>query len=271
MSKEITHSRHVLMLLVIAVLLLWATQVPAQTTTDPSPSDPVVTDPVPETPDAEEPIPAEPEDLAPDTSNPPPYMDELLERTDLTEAQMLEMRSNDAGWGEIRIATLLAEQMTANSADTDTPLTFDEALAAVLAARAEGLGYGEIAQQNDLQIGRLLRNRNRVREPALGDGLEAEEGVQAGEAVQVRGRKRSVFAQLAGFLGFGKAERPDKLERPIRSAGSARDAKPERPNRPDKLERPERPERPEKPEKPEKPERPAKPEKPERPERGPRR
>ena len=265
MSRKMSSSSGVFVLLVVGLFLLWATPMPAQTTPEPGSSDPGVTEPASPTPDGEDPVPAEPEEETPDMGNPPAYIADLLERTKLTQDQVDQMRTDGAGWGNIRIAASLAEQMAANSADSDTPLGFDEALASVLAARADGMGFGEIANENDLKIGQLMRNRNQVREPALGDGLEAEEGVQAGDTVRTRGRKRGVFARFAGFLGFGRAKRPDKAERPVRSYGSARGEKPEKPEKPSKPEKMERPERPERPEKP------AKPEKPERPERGPRR
>lgn len=278
MYKTKLHSGWLLMLLAAAMLCLGGAQAMAQTTEE----GPGVTDPPPpETQEGEDPVPETPEEEeTPDATNPPPYMVELLENSELTQKQVDRMRADGAGWGNIKIATSLAEQIAAQSVDTDKPLTFDEALVQVLDARAAGMGFGEIANENDLKIGQLNRNRNQVQEPLQGDGLEAEEGVQAGEAVQTRGRKRGLFSRLAGFLGFGKANRPDKAERPAKLTGSGKSegiegpekpGKPDKPDRPQKLERPERPEKLERPEKPEKPERPARPEKPEKPERGPRR
>jgi hypothetical protein len=261
----------ILKLLAVALLLLWTAQAMAQSTPEPTDPDPGVTEPTQAEPDGDEPEPAEPEDEAPSAGNPPPYITELVEGSELTPEQMAQMRADGAGWGNIRIATRLAEQIAADSAGTDTPLTFDEALAIVLAARAEGLGFGEIANANNVKIGQLMRHRNQVQEPAQGDGLEAEEGVQAGEAVQTRGRKRGLLARLAGFLGFGKAKRPDKAGRPVQVAGNADGQATGKPDKPSKPEKPERPRKFFKPEKLERPERPAKPEKPEKPERGPRR
>jgi hypothetical protein len=263
-------------------MLLWTVPVLAQD--EPTPPDPVVTgeEPAPQEPAPEEPAAQDPEpgEETPDATNPPPYMVDLIENSELTPEMAEQMRTSGMGWGEIRIATSLAEQMVANSPDPDNPLLFDDALAHVLNARADGMGYGEIAQQNDLKVGQLVRNRNRVQEPLEGDGLATEEGLQAGEAVQTRGKKRGLFARLAGFLGFGKAKRPEEpakpeepgsAEKPQKVAKAWKGERPQKIEKPAKVERPERPERPEKPEKPEKPERPAKPEKPEKPERGPRR
>lgn len=267
MSKKRSMSGLMLIVLVAGSLLFWTAQTLAQTEPEPGQSDP---------PTPTEPVPPELEEELPDAANPPSYIIDLVENTELTQDQVNLMRAGGAGWGNIRIAASLAEQIAANSAGTDTPLTFDQALELVLAARAEGLGFGEIAQNNGVKIGQLTRNqnRNKVQDPALGDGLEAEEGVQAGETVQTRGRKRGVFARLAGFLGFGKGKGPDKEERPVQMSANGKGQTAEKPARQGKagrLERLDRPDRPSKPEKPEKPEKPAKPEKPEKPERGPRR
>ena len=272
MSKRNPGIEHIFIVAVLAVLLLWTASVSAQTEPEPSLADPGVTEPtqLEEKPELEDPDadPAEPEDENANSSNPPAYILDLIERSDLTREQVDKIRADGAGWGNVKIAAYLAEAIAAKSADTDTPLKFDDALALVLAARAEGMGFGEISRENDLKIGQLNRNRNQVQELAGGEGPEIEDEVQAGEAVQVRGKKRGLLARIGGMLGFGRAKRPDKAERPVRGLASGKVEKPERPSRPQKAERPERPEKPEKPERLEKP---ARPEKPEKPERGPRR
>lgn len=259
MSKKMSYSSSAIMVLAVGLLLLWTAPAMAQSPAEP---DSGVIEPTPEAGDLE---------ATPDGSNPPAYIADLVEKTDLSQLQVDQMRAEGTGWGNIRIAARLAEQMAANSIDTDTPVTFDDALASILVARAEGKGFGEIAGENNLKIGQLMRHRNQVQGDASGDGLEAEEGVQAGETVQVRGKKRGLFARLAGFLGVGKSKRPDKTERLVQADGNARLQKSSRAQKTERLEKPERPEKPSKPEKPERPERPAKPEKPEKPERGPRR
>lgn len=268
MSKRNSGSGFILVLM-LAVLVLWTAQAMAQSAEGPSSPDPGATEPIqpagePESPDPDAGEPADGE--GPNADNPPPYIDELVESSDLTPEQVLEMRTGGAGWGNIRIAAKLAEQMAANSADTDTPLTFDEALAAVLVARAEGKGFGEIANENELKIGQLLRNRSQEQAGAGGEEPEPKDGVPAGEAVQSKGKRRGVLSRLAGLLGFGKSKRAvagtatkgdgvEKPEKPSRLRRAGRPEKPEKPSKPEKLERPERLERPAKPEKPEKPER----------------
>ena len=142
MFGTILGSRCVVMLLVLG--LLWAGPALAQTPEEPDTTDVEVTLEGPAAP-----------------VNPPPFVVSLLDATDLTPEQLEQMRTDGAGWGNIRIAVLLAERI---AADSEGATTFDEALAAVLAARAEGLGFGEIAGEEGLKIGALVRNRNRNRQ-----------------------------------------------------------------------------------------------------------
>ena len=184
-----------------------------------------------------------------DATNPPPFIGKLIESTELTQEQVDQMRSDGLGWGNIMIATRLAERIAADSEGT---LTFADALAGVLSARAEGKGFGQIANENDLKLGRVLGKDNKGAAGA-GPGAGIEDAL--GQA-----KKQSIFGRLLGLLGFDRKERPEKPSKPERLARA------ERPERPQKLERPERPEKLERLERPEKP---AKPERPEKPERGP--
>ncbi len=99
------------------------------------------------------------EPAAPETevTNPPEFITELIESTDLTQEQVDQMRSDGAGWGNIMIATRLAERI---AADSDGALTFDAALADVLSARTEGKGFGQIAHENDLKLERVVGNED---------------------------------------------------------------------------------------------------------------
>lgn len=207
--------------------------------------------------------------------NEPPFIAKLIESTELTQEQVDQMLTDGLGWGEVMIATRLAERI---AADSDGALTFEDALTSVLEARAEGKGYGQIANENDLKLGRLVGRDNKGAAGAShGSG---EPGADPGAGIQRapgQAKKQSVFGWLMGWLGFDKPERPDRSEtpgRPVtagrseRSETAGRPETPDRPERPEQPERPERPERPEMPERPERPERPEMPEKPERPERG---
>lgn len=177
----------------------------------------------------------------------PRYIAELVEKTELTQEQVDQMRANGAGWGNIMIATRIAERLVADSVDQ---LLFEDALNGVLEARAAGKGFGEIANENDLKLGRVIRKANASEAERAGN---PQAKVAGGAA---KPKKLNIFGRFFRMLGFGRRERA------------------ERPPKPEKIERPERPNRSEKPERPEKPEkleRPAKLEKPEKPERGPRR
>ncbi len=180
----------------------------------------------------------------------PRYIAELVEKTELTQEQVDQMRGTGAGWGNIMIATRLAERLVADSVD---PLLFEDALHGVLEARAAGKGFGEIANENDLKLGRVIRKVNASKAGRAGS---PQARVAGGAA---KPKKQNIFGRFFRMLGFGKRERAERPPKPEKIERS------ERPNRPEKPERPNRPE------KPEKPERPAKLEKPEKPERGPRR
>jgi len=193
------------------------------------------------------------EEVAPDPANPPAFITKLVEAQVVTQDQVNSMLAAGYGWGEVRIATLLSQKIAANSNGT---LTFADALKQVTDARAAGKDFGQIATDNNLKIGDLVRHQ------------------KAGDAATAKGKKPGIFARMGRALGFGRsADKPAKLatvDKPEAAAKGVRGDKPERPERVVKAERPERPERPAQPERPERPERPSRPDKPERPERGPR-
>jgi len=199
-----------------------------------------------------------------DAANPPRYIRELVEGSALTQEQVDAMRADGLGWGEIRIATRLAEQIDA--ASEDPLVTFDTALAGVLAERAAGKGFGEIAQAHNLKIGELVGKGSQKGGSAPG---EDPASAQAGETKRLTEKKRGLFARLGGALGLGKGQRQDQTLKPEGSGTKTRTMT--RAAKVKTLERPTRPEKPEKPAKLERPERPARPEKPEKPERGPNR
>ena len=201
---------------------------------------------------------------SPNGSSRPRFIAELVEKTDLTQDQVDQMRDDGAGWGNIMISTRLAERIAADSPEGDDKLTFEQALDLVLEARAEDIGFGEIAQQHDLKVGELVSGGKKVMSadpetPTPEDTL-VRSRIRTGQ--EGKAKKQGMFGRLFGMFRSGRTVGVSKPSKPER---------PERPNRPEKFERPERPAKPEKPEKPERPPRPEKPEKPEKPERGPRR
>ena len=193
------------------------------------------------------------EEVAPDPTNPPAFITKLVEAQVVTQDQVNAMLASGYGWGEVRIATLLSQKIAANSNGT---LTFADALKQVMDARAAGKDFGQIAADNNLKVGDLVRHQ------------------KAGDATTAKGKKPGFFARVGRALGFGrsadKTAKPATVDKPETSAKAVQGDKPERPARPERVAKAERPERPERPAQPERPERPARPERPERPERGPR-
>ncbi len=195
-------------------------------------------------------------EVSPDPANPPAFITKLVEAQVVSQDQVNTMLTAGYGWGEVRIASLLAQKISANS---NGALTFDAALTQVMDARAAGKDFGQIAADNNLKVGDLVRHQ------------------KAGDATTAKGKKPGLFARIGRALGFGRpAEKPAKpatVDKPEAAAKAVQGDKPERPAKPDRAamaERPERPERPAQPDRPERPERPSRPERPERPERGPR-
>jgi hypothetical protein len=191
------------------------------------------------------------EQVGPDPANPPTFIREMVQAQVATQEQVNTMLTAGYGWGEVRIAALMAQQMAANS---NGALTFDAALAQIMEARTAGKGFGQIAAENNLKVGELVRNP------------------KAGDAATGQGKKLGFFARIGRALGFGRsADKPEKTAAMTKSQASVKSMKgdkPERPTRPERAARAERPERPEKPAQLERPERPTRPE---RPERGPNR
>jgi len=199
------------------------------------------------------------------SNNPPPFITQLMEKTKLRQEQMEQMRNEGAGWGNIMIATRLAERI---AADSKGELTFDEALTSVLDARAEGKGFGQIAHQNELKVGRVVGNGNKTSAAfSYGPGEAGDAPNLNRERIRNQEKKQNIFGRFINMLGFGRKERLEKPSKPEKFERMQRSEKPERPGKLEKPERPERPEKLERPERPEKPERPVRPEKPAKPEK----
>lgn len=134
------------------------------------------------------------------------------------------------GYGEVNITLSMAQALVDSGAYPDlqsalsgTATTITNAdgtttttsSGGVLAMRADGMGWGKIAQQLGFNLGTLMSASNR--------------NAKATDAVAAKATRST-----------GKIDRIAKVERPIR---------------PEKIERPLRPERPERPQRPDKPER----------------
>lgn len=141
------------------------------------------------------------------------------------------------GWGEVNISLSLAQALveagtypdlssaltgietTVTNPDGTTTVTVE---GGVLAMRADGMGWGQIANELGFNLGSLV-------------------------SASVRSDKAAVSAERTAAA---KAERA--TGKPERASGKPeRIARAERPARPERVERPQRPERPERPQKPE--------------------
>ncbi len=183
------------------------------------------------------------EAVSPDPANPPAFITKLVEAQVVTQDQVNTMLTAGYGWGEVRIATLLAQKIAANS---NAALTFDAALTQVMEARAGGKDFGQIAADNNLKIGDLVRHQ------------------KAGDATTAKTKKPGFFARVGRALGFGRSgDKPVKPATVDKPQTDAKAVKADKPERPAKVERAAKVERPEKLER-------ARPEKPEKPQRGPR-
>ncbi len=101
--------------------------------------------------------PGEETDVVPD-----PFRD-LSERYGVNEERITQMRSDGMGFGEMNIALAISERIAADSAETETPVTIDSALDGVLAERADGKGWGEIAQDHGFNVGDVVRDAGKER------------------------------------------------------------------------------------------------------------
>ena len=195
---------------------------------------------------------------SPNGSSRPRYIADLVEKTELTHDEVDQMRSDGAGWGNIMISTRLAERIAADSPE-DAKLTFAEALDNVLTARAEGMGFGEIAHQNDLKLGPLVSRGNKglttVPEPPAAEGELVRSQIRVGR--EARAKKQNMFGRFFGVFRSGRTARGEKPPKPERSERPERPNKPEKPEKPEKFERAARIEKP-KMERPPKLERPGK-------------
>ena len=99
MLKKNLKSQAVLALLAGAFVCFCGTQAMGHTPEDPDPSDV-------------------------EKTGTPDFIAELVDQTELTPEQVEQIRSGGAGWGNIMIATRLAERIAANSPEGDDKLTF---------------------------------------------------------------------------------------------------------------------------------------------------
>lgn len=115
-------------------------------------------------------------------------------------------------------------------------------LSGVMTLRASGMGWGQIAKQLDLKLGRVISSiksgNERLAKTLKEDRTEKKSS----------GQERSQQARAENAEKAEKADRAEKVQR------TEKVERVEKVERPEKVDRPERPERPEKVERPERPE-----------------
>lgn len=150
------------------------------------------------------------EETTTNANNPPPYIHDLVENSELTTEQVDLMRTDGYGWGNIKLATELAEKISAQSQGTDNPITFSDALTQVMNDRSQDIGFGEIAAKYGLKIGELNRHSNQL------------------QAANTHGPRTEKPARLEKPVKLEKMEKPERPEKP---------AKPEKPEKPEMMGR----------------------------------
>ena len=88
-----------------------------------------------------------------------PRITELAEHFGVEEEIVSKMMENNMGWGEIENSLAFAERVSLS--DPDNPRPMDETLTELLDARADGRGWGEIAQDYDLKWGQVVGSYRR--------------------------------------------------------------------------------------------------------------
>ncbi|CAM0997284.1 Cell surface protein [Rhodanobacter sp. Root179] len=152
--------------------------------------------------------------------------------TTTTTSTTFTPATGQMGYGNVKIALSLAEATLAKDGITDPTATEVEAalnggtlmladgtsidMKGVLAQRADGAGWGQIAQAEGFKLGEVMRSPNAV-------GSAAADGHAHAHVEKV---------ELAKAHGADRPTRPERV------------AKVDRPDRPSRPERPERPERP---------------------------
>lgn len=132
----------------------------------------------------------------------------LADEFEVPDSTVRGLRAQGLGFGEIAIALALARQLSGPER------SLDDAIVLVVNERRAGAGWGQIALDHDLNLGR-----------ALSDVKRSDKSVAAPEPAA----RRAAVADRAARLGRpGWPEKLERLERVERA---------ERPGRPERIER----------------------------------
>lgn len=128
----------------------------------------------------------------------------LADEFDVPDSTVRGLRAQGLGFGEIAIALALARQLSGPE------LSLDDAIVLVVNERQAGAGWGQIALDHDLNLGRVLSDVKR-----------------SDKSVAAAGRA-AVADGVARLERPGRPENVERLERVERA---------ERPGRPERIER----------------------------------
>jgi len=139
----------------------------------------------------------------------PERVGELAAKYRTTPERVTAMRQAEMGWGEIENALALATRTAEQSAGGESPLTLDQSLDAILAERAAGRGWGEIAGARDIRLGDV------VSEAHHGERLEKPERMEKPEHRHGPGRADQGPAHDtgAGRDRSANSDRPDPADK----------------------------------------------------------
>ncbi|MFN3902068.1 hypothetical protein [Rehaibacterium terrae] len=176
--------------------------------------------------------------------------DDIEAATALVERLRSGGESGEAmGYGEIDITLGLAGAMIESGSAAD----LDAALDSLLQMRADGMGWGEIAQELGFNLGQIVSAANRGSTGAQGQaGLDiaaeargtAGGGAGATTAADARVRGEVGRGVAAEARGNARIEAGTRPVTPARPENVGRPVLPERPLMPERPTRPERPDRP---------------------------
>jgi hypothetical protein len=156
-------------------------------------------------------------------------------------AQALVDSGQAASLDEALLGTATTTTVTNADGTTTTTTTYS---GGILAMRADGMGWGQIAKELGFKLGSVVGNgKGGADVAASAKGERASDGERAAKSERAAKAERAAKGERAAKSErVAKAERVAKVERVARI---------ERPDRPDRVERPAKPERPERPQKPE--------------------
>lgn len=130
----------------------------------------------------------------------------------LENSQTTVAPAKGSGYGNVFISLALTQATLSKSGNTaPTSTQFSAALNEVLAKRASGMGWGQIAKELDLNLGKVISSVKSGNERLAAS-------IKSGEGREKSAGKREDHTPQAGKAERPeKAARPDKAERPEKS------------------------------------------------------